>query len=139
MNAEALKPFGLFASLGDEERAAVADLVEAQDLDAGEQLFLEGQESDGLILVESGALRITSQRAGELGRLGAGEVLGSLGLVVVGRREVTAVAEGETRVLTLTRESFQRLMLDEPRACCRVLETAICEFSGVARLALDRF
>jgi CRP-like cAMP-binding protein len=136
---EDLKPYDLFASLGDEERAAVADLVEPLDLGAGDQLFLEGQESDGLVLIERGALRVTSKRAGELGVLEAGDALGSLGLVAVGRREVTAVAEGETRVLLLSRESFQRLMLDEPRACCRVLETAICEFSGVARLALDRF
>jgi CRP/FNR family cyclic AMP-dependent transcriptional regulator len=137
--ASDLKAFALFASLSDTERAAVADLLERLDLDPGEQLFLEGQESEGLVLIESGGLRLSSGRAGDLGVVPAGETLGAVALVAPGRREVTAVASEDTRVWLLSRESFQRLILDEPRASCRMLEAALVDFAGLARLGLDRF
>lgn len=133
-----LKVYELFGSLADEEREIVADLLERLDLDPGEQLFREGQESEGLVLVESGALRLTSSRAGDLGLVGAGEWLGAVGLVVPGRREATAVAEGDVRVWTLTREAFQRLLIDDARAGLRILEIALSDFAHVTRLALDR-
>ena len=135
---EDLKQYSIFESLSELERAAVADLLEPMDLDPGEQLFLEGQESEGLVLVESGALALQSARMGELGELPAGSCLGAVGLVVPGRREVTAVASAETRVWLLSRESFQRLAIDDPAATARVLEAVIVDLASLTRMALDR-
>ena len=52
-----LKQFAIFADLSEDERELVADLVTRMELDAGDQLFAEGAESEGLVLVERGASR----------------------------------------------------------------------------------
>jgi CRP-like cAMP-binding protein len=134
-----LKAFGLLAELSEEERELVADLAERVELDKGEQLFAEGQESEGLVLVEKGSLALSSSRGGELGTIAAGESLGALALVAVGPREATAVAGGATRVWVLSRESFRRLADDAPRAACRILEAALAELAGAVRENLERF
>jgi CRP-like cAMP-binding protein len=134
-----LKGFALLAELREEERELVLDLLERTDLDGGEQLFAEGQEADGLVLVERGALALQSARAGTLGEVGAGETLGALSLVAVGPREATALARGETRVWLLSRESFRRLCEDSPRGACRILEAALADFAAAVRESLDRF
>lgn len=139
MSALDLKPFALLAELADDERELVADLVERVDLDPGEQLFAEGQESEGLYLVERGALELSSRRAGALGRVAAGETLGAVSLVAVGPREATAVAREAARVWLLSRESFRRLAYDAPRAACRMLEGSLAELAGAVREELDRF
>lgn len=134
-----LKVFALLAELSEDERELVSELLDRVSLDDGEQLFAEGQESDGLVLVERGALRLGSSRGGALGELPAGESLGAVALVCVGPREATAVACGATRVAVLSRESFRRLAEDSPRAACRILEAALADLAGAVRDGLDRF
>jgi CRP-like cAMP-binding protein len=133
-----LKMFALLADLSEEERELVAELLEGQELDAGEQLFCEGQEAEGLVLVERGALELSSARAGELGQVAEGDSLGAVSLIAVGPREVTAVAAAGTRVWVLSRESFRRLAEDAPRAACRILEGALADLAGALREGLDR-
>jgi CRP-like cAMP-binding protein len=138
-SAADLKTFALLADLSEDERELVADLLERLALDDGEQLFAEGQESEGLVLVEKGALLLSSRRAGALGQLAAGETLGAVSLVTVGPREATAVASGATHVAVLSRESFRRLADDAPRAACRMLEVALSDLASAVRDGLERF
>ena len=139
MSAPDTKLFALLGELSDDERELVADLLEPLELEKGEQLFAEGQEAEGLYFVERGALELSSQRVGKLGRASAGEALGSLSLVAVGPREATAVAGDPSRLWLLSRESFRRLAYDSPRAACRILEAALADFAGAVRDELDRF
>jgi CRP-like cAMP-binding protein len=134
-----LKQFAIFADLSDEERELVVDLVTRMELDPGDQLFAEGAESEGLVLVERGALALNSGRAGALGLLMAGDCLGAASLVAVGKREATAIASESACVLILSRESFRRLAEDAPRAACRMLEVALADLAGAVREGLDRF
>jgi CRP-like cAMP-binding protein len=134
-----LKAFELLAELSEDERELVADMLERHQLEAGEQLFCEGQEAEGLVLVESGALALSSARAGELGQIEAGDCLGVASLVAVGPRESTAVAAGASCVWVLSRESFRRLAEDAPRAACRILEGALADLASAVRDGLDRF
>jgi CRP-like cAMP-binding protein len=134
-----LKVFAILAELSEDERELVADLLERTSLDDGEQLFAEGQESEGLVLVEQGALLLKSSRGGLLGQLAQGDTLGAVSLVTVGPREATAVASGATRVAVLSRESFRRLSEDSPRAACRMLEAALADLAGAVREGLERF
>jgi len=133
-----LKHFELMAGLSDGEKAAVEDQLELLDLDPGEQLFGEGQEADGLWLIETGSLGLHSNRAGELGRLSEGSALGAISLVVAGPRELTATAREDSRVWLLSREAFQRIAIDEPHAAFRILEAALPEFAGAVRSGLDQ-
>jgi CRP-like cAMP-binding protein len=133
-----LKRFAFLSELTDSDREAVAELLEPIELAAGRQLFREGQEAEGLILIDRGELRLESQRTGELGSSGEGTVIGGLSLLAVGRREVTAIAVGPTRVLQLSRAAFLRLAEDSPRTALRLVQAIVAEFAGAVREGLER-
>ena len=133
-----LKRYEILSSLGEEERSQLADLLEPIDLEAGEPLFKERQESEGLVLVERGMLRLESERGALAGKLGPGGDLGGLSLIALGHREVTAVASEPTRVLVLTRSAFLRFADDVPRAGCRLLEAILADTAAQLRQQLDR-
>jgi len=133
-----LKRYELLSSLGEEERALLGDLLEEIDLEAGEPLFKERQESEGLVLVERGMLRLESERGALAGKLGPGGDLGGLSLIALGNREVTAVASEPTRVLVLSRSAFLRFADDAPRAGCRLLEAILADTAAQLRQQLDR-
>jgi NTE family protein len=134
-----LKPFAPFAELTDADRDVLLDLVERRELSAGEVVLSEGDEADGLVLVERGLLEVKSERAGELATLEAGHHLGGLSLGSMGRREVTVTASEPSSVLLLSREAFVRLVEDAPRAATRILEAVLHELSTTLRSGLDRF
>jgi CRP-like cAMP-binding protein len=138
VSSPAFKSCALLADLTDTERAAVSEHLDVQDLEEGDLLFVEGQEADGLFVVERGSLAVASSRAGEIGVLGEGAALGALSLVAVGPREVTARAAAPTRVLYLTRFAFGRLLEDAPRAACRLLERVVADVATDVRAELDR-
>jgi CRP-like cAMP-binding protein len=134
-----LKRFPLLSDLTDADREAVAELLEPIELVPGRQCFREGQEAEGLLLIDRGELRLESERGGELGTSGEGTAIGGLSLLVVGPRELTAIAVAPTRVLQLSRISFLRLAEDYPRTGLRLAQAIMAEFAGAVREGLDRF
>jgi CRP-like cAMP-binding protein len=134
-----LKRFPLLSDLTDSDREAMADLLEPIELAPGQQCFREGQEAEGLLLVDRGELRLESERGGALGDSGEGTAVGGLSLLVVGPRDVTAIAAAPTRLLQLSRTSFLRLAEDHPRTGLRLAQAIIAEFAGAVREGLDRF
>jgi CRP-like cAMP-binding protein len=133
-----LKRFRLLSELTDLDREAVAELLEPLELAPGRQCFREGQESEGLILVDRGELRLESRRRGALGSSGEGSAIGGLSLLALGPRELTATAAAPTRVLQLSRSAFLRLCEDHPRAALRLAQAIVAEFAGAVREELDR-
>lgn len=133
MNAVDLKSFPLLAELSDEDRETLCDLLEESSIPARRTLFRESNEADGLFLVQSGRLRLSSTRTSETAVVGPGEMLGGLSLVVVGKREVTARVEEAAVVLFLPRTSFRRFVDDAPRAAARLLESLLVDTVSAAR------
>lgn len=100
------------------KRAELMARFTERSFKVGEKLLAHGQESTGLFLVASGAVRVVGKDADgealELARLGPGDVVGEIGLVL--RRPITAdvVATHATVALELTRERFQEAIQDHP-------------------------
>ena len=138
MKPEALKRYSLFSELNDEEREVVASLLEERKLSDGKSAFREGSESDGLVLLESGRLNLRSGRTRSLvGSLEAPDHLGAASLFALGKREVTALAEGACVVFILSRSALSRLLDDSPRAAFRLAEAVAAELAGLARQSAD--
>ncbi|MEZ4330474.1 MAG: cyclic nucleotide-binding domain-containing protein [Myxococcota bacterium] len=138
MKPEALKRFSLFAELTEEEREIVASLLERRTLPKGKSVFREGAESDGLVLLESGRLKLRSGRTqAVVGTLAAPDHLGAASLFSLGKREVTAMAEGPCTIFTLSRSALARLVDDAPRAGYRLAAAVALELAGLARQSLD--
>ena len=138
MSAGILERVGLLREFDAEDRAALASLLETRRVAPGEVLFFEGDESQGLLLVANGALKLESRRAGALGQLEAGGALGGASLVSLGAREATATAVEPTALLSLDRSAFRRLVQDAPRTACRLLEAIATDLADALRPALDR-
>jgi CRP-like cAMP-binding protein len=132
-----LKHFAIFGDLSEDERVLVEDLLKSRTLCDGETLFQEGEEGDGLALLASGQLHVKSRRSPEGGDLYPGASLGALSLFRVGVREVEVVSVGTSDVHVLRREDFRRLVEDDARAACRVVEAILVELAAQANAALD--
>lgn len=139
MSEPDLQPFAVFAELTDPDRVILLDLMERRELVVGEVVLSEGDEADGLVLVEQGLLQIANERAGELANLEPGMHLGGLSLGSPGRREVTVTAAEPSSVLLLSREAFVRLSEDAPRAATRILEAVLRDLAAALRGGIDRF
>jgi len=138
VRADELKRFAVLAECSDDDRDSIAGLLEERVLRPGSPLFREGSEAEALILVAEGALRLESRRTGPLGQVGPGGAIGGVSLVTVGKREVTAIAQGKTRLWILERAAFRRLVEDAPRAACRVSEGVLVQLAAATRANLDR-
>jgi len=138
VSPDALKHFGLLAELSEEDREILAEILEERTLLDGKSAFREGAEADGLVLLQSGRLKLKSRRAGDvIGTLEAPQHLGAASLFAVGKREVTALAQGPTTILLLSRSGLARLLEDAPRAAFRIAEAVAGELSGLVRQRLD--
>jgi NTE family protein len=104
---------GFFSSLPKGSRMALAASLEPMDLAAGEYLFRAGDASGGLYVVRSGQLEVLIDDE-VVSRLGAGDVIGELGLLTDEPRSATIRARRDSRLELLTPEAFARLVTDEP-------------------------
>ncbi len=89
-----------------------------RELFAGEVLYRQGDPSDCAWLVESGQVELVSvhgRRTTRHGLLGAGELLGELGLIDGAPRSATATARSDCRLLAIERAQFlERLQSGDP-------------------------
>jgi len=127
-----LEGFPLLSEFTAAERAELEACLEPRDLDVGSVLFHSGEETDALYFIVDGtiSIRADSQTVSELG---AGEVLGALSLVCVGRRECDAAGAVPTKLLSLSRERYVRLREDVPALALRLQEAVLRSFSLLVR------
>jgi CRP-like cAMP-binding protein len=138
VKSDDLKQFSLLAEFTAEERELLGELLELRELASGKSAFREGSEGEGLVLLEKGRLKLKSRRTGGVvGTLEAWEHLGGASLFALGKREVTALADGPATIWTLSRSSLSRLLEDSPRAAFRLAEAVASELVTLMRGGLD--
>jgi CRP-like cAMP-binding protein len=130
-----LEKFAALDEMLPEERETLAEYLERVEFSEGACLFRDSSESEELLLLTEGRVRLL--RGGRLlGVLGAGETLGGLGLVLIGRRQLEAHAESGVVALALTRARYLRLRLDEPSIALKLLEGVVSRFAAAVRSLL---
>ena len=89
-----------------------------RELFAGEVLYRQGDPTDCAWLIESGQVELVSvhgRRTTRHGVLGAGELIGELGLLDGAPRSATATARADSVLLAIEREQFmERLQAGDP-------------------------
>lgn len=89
-----------------------------RELFSGEVLFQQGDPPECAWLIESGAISLAFEHAGErisYGELGPGELLGELGVLEGAPRSATAIACGDTVLLSIDHDQFlERLDKSDP-------------------------
>jgi NTE family protein len=127
-----LDGFPMLFELTSEERKSLEACLESRELEAGSVLFHANEEADALYFVMEGTVAIKTDGQ-PVSELAAGEVLGALSLVCVGRRECEASGATPTKLLALTREAYVRLREELPALALRLQEGILRSFSMVAR------
>jgi len=125
----ALKSMALCRSLSAAELDAIAAIVRTRAVDAGQELFHEGDAGDGLYLVVDGEINVIKHGTdGEhlLAKLGQGAVLGEMSLVTSDARSATARVLARTTVLHLPVREF-RALLDAGSTAALRIAAAIAE------------
>jgi len=115
-NAMATSP--LFRPFDARDRKAIMERFRAREMAAGERVVLEGQPSDGLYVVLSGALDVLKRKGGRdvpAGALREGDVFGEMSCLRKGPASATVVARRAGTLLRLPRAAFDELIVTYPQ------------------------
>jgi CRP-like cAMP-binding protein len=134
--APALARCRVLRELSGEELDSLALLVEARDVSAGDSLFREGDEADEVLVIAEGAVRLERGRE-SLGLLGSGEMLGGVSLASVGLRACDAIADGDVRILALSRGAYMQLRADYPSVALALHEGLLRELAISVRALVE--
>ncbi|MGI9508072.1 MAG: patatin-like phospholipase family protein, partial [Geminicoccaceae bacterium] len=116
-----LRDVDFFRDVDDRTLMVLAQHLIRLALPAGRQLFAEGDDSDALYVVTSGRLeiRVASSDAGghrSLAQIGAGEVVGELGILTGEPRSADVWTVRDTELIVLGRDAFDDLMNENPNS-----------------------
>jgi len=118
----------ILAAVAPGERAKLMRRFETRHFRADEALVRRDEQTEGLFLIASGAVSVVGRDADgdglELARLGPGDVVGEISLVL--RRPATAdvVATHRTVALELKYEQFQEAIREHPELLSELYELA---------------
>ena len=120
-----LRKAPLFASLSDEEMAALLRRVSSKKYDRGEMLFSEGDACRGLFIVGRGKIRIfkvsASGREQILSIEGPGSSFAELPVFDGGNYPASATASEEAEILFISRKDFQDFCREHPEVGLKVI------------------
>ena len=117
---------GLVPDLPFDEVAAVAGKAELRTFKAGEQLFCEGDDADGLHLIRSGSVSVTRNIGGReivTTYVAAGNYIGEMALLGQSKRSATVGATVATESIFLSADVFQQLLQSQTGLRERVQDT----------------
>jgi CRP-like cAMP-binding protein len=131
MKAEALKRAPLFEGLSRKQLADLAKVTEDVDFNAGKVLCREGQRGQEFFVIMEGEAEVT--RSGErIATCRSGDFFGEISLIEDVPRTATVTAKTPIRFFVLTRQSFLRLLDEQPGIERKVLRALARRLSPVA-------
>ena len=115
----------IFGLLDEEEREALAQMMNSRDFKAGEAIFHYGDPGGEIFILRSGSVEVYVESTdGEkiiLAENEKGDVLGELSFLDGGPRTATAVAREDTQTLSMHRERLLEFVDKHPHAAMDLL------------------
>jgi uncharacterized membrane protein len=125
----------MFGLLNEDDRQALAAVVDELTVPAGHTLFQAGDPGDSLFIVREGSIELfIKDTVGQkivLTNAEPGDMFGELAMLDAGARTATAIALTETEVLVLDRDDLVLLFQRKPEAALHMLAA----LSGMTRKA----
>jgi CRP/FNR family transcriptional regulator, cyclic AMP receptor protein len=125
----------MFELLNEDDRIALARVIDEMSLPQGHTLFQAGDPGDSLFIVQQGEIELfIKDTAGQkivLTTAQNGDMFGELAMLDTGPRTATAVALADTEVLVLDRDDLVLLFQRKPEAALHMLAA----LSGLTRKA----
>jgi uncharacterized membrane protein len=125
MDQDLLGHIPLFAKLREEELAELSKLLKEQRVEDQQPVFWIGEEGSDFYLIQVG--RVSVNYPDETGRevtiavLGPGDFFGEISLLDGGPRTATVRAQGEVRLLGLSRHDYLEFLKRHPSAGIHIL------------------
>lgn len=118
---ETLQNTPLFRGLDADDLAAIDALVEPVKMVGGDTLYHDGSEADALYVLVLGTVEFfVGGRERPTMRLGSGQLVGALGLVIPEKRASSAVAVEVTHLLRIGLPELHRLLDDRPKLAAQI-------------------
>jgi len=125
----------MFEHLNEDDRIALANVVDELRVPAGDTLFQAGDPGDSLFVLRVGQIELfIKDTAGQkivLHTAQAGDMFGELAMLDSGPRTATAVALTDSEVLVLDRDDLTLLFQRKPQAALHMMAS----MSGLTRKA----
>ena len=116
---EALRRCNLIKSLDIESAEKLLAVFVALDIEAGETIFQEGDEGDGMYVLESGVVRATKKMPRGHNLIVAtfheGDMFGEMALITQSPRSAACIMEESGKIWHLPGNTFAELKIKEPR------------------------
>lgn len=119
--ASLIKQVPLFAGCSKGELRKIASIADELDLREGSALTREGDRGHEFLVLISGSAEVT-QGNKLLAKIGDGDFLGEIALVLDTPRSATVTATSPVRLLVIERRAFKQLLRDVPAIQTKVLE-----------------
>jgi CRP-like cAMP-binding protein len=116
--ANVLSTSRVFAPFAGEDRQRLFGRFQAREVEAGERILVEGQDSDGLYVVVSGTFEVLKAGAdgpAKLAELREGDLFGEISLLTKGAATATVAAASSAALLRLPRQDFDELISTHPQ------------------------
>ncbi len=110
-------------------------------LEAGTEIFHEGEPGQQMYIIQSGTVRITKAFNGKphvLAELGKGEFFGEMAIVSQIQRTASATAVSETQLLAFDRQGFQSMIEKNAKIAMNVIDK-LCRRLADANAQMQHF
>jgi cAMP-dependent protein kinase regulator len=118
----------ILSAVKPEERPALVERFVTRSWEEGDRLITQGHDSEGLHLIASGEVVVVHVDGDEttiVSKLGVGEVVGEVALVLRRPSNADVIAACPTVTLHLPRERFLELIKQHPRILAELYDLAI--------------
>lgn len=130
---------GLFDQLQCNDLLIAARYFGVDELTAGELIFSEGDAGTFMCILYAGAVAVTKDNADDkpvtVARLRAGWPFGEMAVLDGERRSASCIAHSDCILLTLSRDSLDRMLCEAPRTAALLIRALAVSMSKRLRLA----
>ncbi|HJR89615.1 MAG TPA: cyclic nucleotide-binding domain-containing protein [Aeromicrobium sp.] len=125
----------LFANCSKRELARLLSRVRIESVEAGQTLFVEGAPSTNLYLIVTGSA-VVRKNGRRVARLGPGEVVGELSVILGTPRTATVEAETPIEWLVLDQASLRKAFDEVPGLAWNVLRSVASRLEQASKQAM---
>ncbi len=139
---EMLMECDLFNNFPSAEIQSAARYFSVSKIGEGETIFKEGDDGTFMCIVNSGNVSILKvnmdEEAVDIATLHKGRAFGEMAVLDGERRSATCVAATDCTLLTLTKDSLDKMLTEVPRTAAKVIRAVAVSLSKRLRMADGR-
>jgi len=133
---------GLFDRLQGNELLVASRYFNVDQVSAGERIFQEGDPGTFMCILHCGTVSVVKTNADgepvEVARLRQGRPFGEMAVLDGERRSASCLAHVDCLLLTLSRDSLERLLNESPKVAAKLIRAIAVSMSKRLRLADGR-